>query len=287
MQLSIIIPCRNGADSIGGQLEALANQVWEQPWEIIVADNGSTDSSLQIVEKFRPRLPGLRIIDASARPGQPYALNQGAAHARGESLAFCDADDVAGSSWVGEIGKALAKHDLVASRFEFSRLNEPDVASTRRNEQSEGLQAYRNPPFLPHAGGCGLGVKRRLFEEAGGFDEKFPALHDTDFCWKLQLQGVKLHFAADAVMHVRFRDSLRGCYRQARAYGQYNVLLYKRYRSLGMPPALWTKGLAAWASLVWQIPRLQKERTRLHWARSLGLRVGRARGCLRYRTFAP
>ncbi|MBF2059991.1 glycosyltransferase family 2 protein, partial [Fischerella thermalis] len=43
MKVSVIIPCLNAAETIGVQLEALANQQWSQPWEVIIADNGSTD----------------------------------------------------------------------------------------------------------------------------------------------------------------------------------------------------------------------------------------------------
>ena len=42
-RLSVIIPCFNAATTIGAQLEALANQAWAEPWELIIADNGSKD----------------------------------------------------------------------------------------------------------------------------------------------------------------------------------------------------------------------------------------------------
>jgi glycosyltransferase involved in cell wall biosynthesis len=52
MKLSVIIPCLNGAATIATQLAALARQQWDQPWEIVVADNGSTDESAGIVERY-------------------------------------------------------------------------------------------------------------------------------------------------------------------------------------------------------------------------------------------
>src|SRR5687767_27975 len=90
--VSVIIACLNAAETISGQLEALAAQTWSRPWEVIVADNGSSDDSRSVVERFRDRLPALRIVDASAKRGQPYALNVAAREARGTALAFCDAD---------------------------------------------------------------------------------------------------------------------------------------------------------------------------------------------------
>jgi glycosyltransferase involved in cell wall biosynthesis len=91
MKLSVIIPCLNGAATIATQLAALARQQWDQPWEIVVADNGSTDESVGIVERYRGRLQNLRVADASARRGR--ALNVGAKEATGDALVFCDVDD--------------------------------------------------------------------------------------------------------------------------------------------------------------------------------------------------
>ena len=64
MKLSIVIPCRNAARTIAVQLDALCAQQWRGGWEVIVADNGSTDGTQAIVEGYSRRLPGLRLIDA-------------------------------------------------------------------------------------------------------------------------------------------------------------------------------------------------------------------------------
>ena len=55
MELSVIIPCFNAEVTIVVQLEALANQRWSKPWEVIVSDNGSTDNSMEIVKSFMKR----------------------------------------------------------------------------------------------------------------------------------------------------------------------------------------------------------------------------------------
>ena len=62
MKLSVIIPLFNAADYIAVQLDALSKQHWSEPWEIIVSDDGSTDGSLRVVERYRRVLPNLRIL---------------------------------------------------------------------------------------------------------------------------------------------------------------------------------------------------------------------------------
>src|SRR5688500_9296124 len=100
MRASVVVPVRDGAATIGEQLAALAQQDFPGSWEVVVADNGSRDGTADVVRSFRDRLPGLRLVDASARPGASHARNAGAAAATGEVLAFCDADDVVDPGWL-------------------------------------------------------------------------------------------------------------------------------------------------------------------------------------------
>ena len=286
MKHSIIIPCYNSAALLAEQLAALSCQRWDEPWEVIVADNGSTDDPAAVVARFQERLPNLRLIDASARPGAAFARNQGAKAARGEQLSFLDADDVAGEGWLAAIGAALERHDFVASRHDFSRLNPPAVLASRHNSQSEGLQRYISPPYLPHAGGCGLGIKAWLHEAVGGFDESFLCLEDTDYCWRVQLAGYDFAFVPAAVVHYRLRETLRGAAKQAFAYGEYNVKLYRRYRAEGMGAITVWRGLRAWYYLLRSLPRLFDGRARARTVWSLVWRLGRLYGSLRYRVFA-
>jgi glycosyltransferase involved in cell wall biosynthesis len=287
MKLSVIIPCYNGADTIAAQLNALSAQDWREAWEVLVVDNRSTDNSMEIVRSYQGRIPNLRIVDASERQGQPYALNAGAQAASGEYLAFCDADDVVGSGWVAAMGSALLKHDFVACRMEFGRLNSPWVQRTRRNPQSHGLNIYDYPKYLPHAGGGTLGVKKALFQNIGGFDETFPCLHDTVLCFKLQLAGTPLHFVPDAVMHIRFRDSLIGIFRQSVGYAEFNVLLYKQFRPLGMPKLDYQSIKRAWYGFLKEFFRIRTKAGLARWIRLLGWQYGRVKGCIKHRVFAP
>jgi glycosyltransferase involved in cell wall biosynthesis len=286
MQLSVVVPFLNESATLANQLLALSKQEWSKPWEVILADNGSTDGSLSIAEQFKKKLPRLSIIDASDRKGQAYAKNVGARFASGRSIAFCDADDEVAPGWVAAIGEALEEHDFVASRFEIAKLSCPRFLRGRGAPQSEGLQIYRYPPYLPHAGGCGLGIKRIVHEAIGGFDESWAYHEDTDYCFRVQLAGTPLHFAANAVVHIRFPETLWGAFNQARNWGLYNVLIYKRYRSKGMSPLRLKDGLGAWIGLMKTLPWLFRTDESARWLWQFGLRTGRLQGCLKHRVLA-
>jgi len=283
--VSVVIPCFDAAATLGDQLAALAGQDYRGEWEVIVADNGSTDGSRAVAESFRDRLPSLRWLDTSARRGPAHARNAGAAAARGELLLFCDADDVVAPGWLAAMAAALGRYGLVASRYDAAELNPPAIRDLHATPQAEELPRYDYPPFLPHAGGGGLGVRRALHERVGGFDESMPALEDTDYCWRLQLAGVEMGFARDALVHVRYRPTLGGSFRQAFSYGEHNVRIYRRYRGRGMPRLGPLPGLIRWAKLLLTAPLLLSRR-RGRWLWQAGWRLGRLKGCLVQRVAA-
>jgi len=192
-----------------------------------------------------------------------------------------------GAGWVAAMGSALSEHDFVACRIDIKKLNKIWVQKSHGNPQEHGLNVYRYPPYLPHGGGGTLGVKKLLYQNIGGFDESLPYLHDTDFCWRLQRSGTKLHFAADAVMHVRYRDTLKGIYRQAIGYAEYNVLLYKRYRPLGMPKLQSRAVVDAWLNLLKRFYQIRSKAALASWLWNFGWRFGRLKGCIKHHVMAP
>ncbi len=286
VKTSVIIPCYNAEATIGAQLQALASQQWSEPWEVLVVDNRCTDGSMAVVAQYQTQLPQLRVIKAYERQGQPYAVNTGVQAAQGENVLFCDADDVVGDRYVAAMSAALNQHEFVACGFEETRLNELWVQSSHANLQKNSLSRYSYPPFLAHSGGGVLGVKRELFLKFGGFDESLPILHDTDFCWRLQLAGIELTFVSDTVVHIRYRSTLRDLFRQSRNYAEYNVLLYKRYRNLGMPKLTLKTSARKWLSLTHNLRMIRSQigRARLAW--QLGWCAGRVRGSIKHRVLA-
>ena len=284
MKLSVIIPCFNAANTIAVQLEALTHQHWCEPWEVIVSNNGSTDETLAIVEQYQEKLPNLRIVDSSDHRGAAHARNVGASVAVGDALAFCDADDEVAPGWVAAMGEALSNYEFVAGKSDYNKLNEPWL-KYRNFPQQDKLQEYKYPPYLPHAASCNLGVRRSVHEAIGGFDETMLQLEDTDYCWRIQLAGIELHFVKDAVVHYRLRQMLEGLH-QARLWGEYNILLYKKYRPLGMPKLSSKAGVRNWWKLLKKFPQVLSKKDRARWMWKFAWRIGRLQGSLKYRVLA-
>lgn len=280
--LSVVIPCRNAADQVVWQLDALAAQRDDAAFEVVVVDNRSTDGIRRAVERFADRLD-IRLIDAAERSGRAYACNIGANAALGEAVVFIDADDEVAPGYVAAMASALSRSDFVAARLDCSSLNRGWVAATRAPFQVDGPLDVLS--FLPFAIGCSLGVTRRAFETVGGFTEDVPFAEDVELCWRLQLHGFPLMFVPDAVLRYRYRHSIAGLYTQTAGYGLGQVALYRKFRSVGMPGRSLSLALRDWYWLLRATPSLLRTRSGAAvWAHQLGYRMGRLKGSLRYHT---
>lgn len=285
MKLSVVIPCHNSAATLGFLLESLAVQSWSEPWEVVIVDNRSSDDLVAVAERFRPRLPNLKIVDAHERGGASYARNVGARAAKGEVLAFVDSDDEVGIGWLAAMGDALAIWDCVAARLGFEKLNHPSIAKYNSwHEQCSGVQRAWYPPYLEHVGGGTLGIKRAIHENIGGFDERYIALEDTEYCFRLQLAGYHIHFLPDAVVEYRCRQGLIERFRRVISHTPYNILLVKQYADGRLNAAeCWKRYLKDWARL---FIFLLKIRNRLAWEKffwMLGWQIGSLKGSVKYR----
>jgi glycosyltransferase involved in cell wall biosynthesis len=296
MELSVIIPCFNAEATIATQLEALANQHWSRPWEVIVSDNGSTDNSMEIVKSYKDHLPNLRIVDSSDRRRQSHALNVGVRASAGKSLAFCDADDQVAPGWVAEIGEALSQYDAVHGQMCFDKFNSPEQAEHMSRLWKDGL--YREQ-FLPHAGAGNIGVKRSAHEAIGGFDECLPRFADGDYSWRLQLEGYNLYYVPKAIYQYRMgrvTPSLTYLFRRGWTAPAADYWLYKKYRALGVtkdmilpPHRSFKRSLISWLCLLKNMPYacLRSRETRATWLQNFAGKTGEVVGQFQGRLMNP
>jgi len=285
--LSVVIPVRNAARYLPDALEALASQKFAADWELVLVDNGSSDSSVAIALNFKNQLPALNIkmVHAYDKPGQAHALNAGAAASSGRSLLFLDADDVVAPGYLAAMATALEEAPFVCSRLDNETLNPGWLRMSRPPTQVDGVGAPFG--FLPSAAGCSVGVWRSIFEEVGGFDSTILLGNDVDFSWRVQLAGLPLQFVPEAVVHYRFRENLRQIFAQARTYGTAGPTLYKRYRAIGMTRRSWRIALRFHAGALLRLARARSMADLAECAFLFGFRLGIVQGCYKNRVLYP
>ncbi len=279
--LSVVIPVRNGADELPVQLRALAAQEFEQPWEVVVVDNGSTDRTAEVATSFQDVLPQLRIVSAHDRAGKAHARNCGIAAARGGKVLFVDADDEVAPGYVELMAHALDQYPFVASRLDPHRLNPEWTVRNRPLTQESGIGA----PFglYPAPGGGTIGVRREVLDAVGEFDPVMRHCEDIDFAWRAKRAGFEPYFVSKAVLHMRYRPSLRAIFRQSRGYGTSGPILFRQYRDLGMPRRSPRTMLRFWLAPLVRLLRVRDRADMAAWVALIGFRVGLLQGCIEAR----
>jgi len=283
VKTSLVVPVHNAEKSLGDLLTSLIGQEEMDRWEVVIVDNNSTDGSMVVAQTFRDRLP-LRFVSARERANPSYARNAGAASSSADNLLFVDADDAVGPGYVKAMDGALSEHPLVTSSVDSGSLNPAWVRGAHGPPwQTEGVAAFFG--FLP-AAGVNIGIKRTLFESLGGFPEAFSGSEDMAFSWNAQLvAGVAPYFVREAVYRYRYRTTIRELFLQGAHWGRDSVLLYRTFRTKGMPGRPISAVTGDWGSAIAGFVSADDQSARAPFAVRLGLCAGRLRGSLQYRTF--
>jgi glycosyltransferase involved in cell wall biosynthesis len=281
--VSVVIPVRDAAGTLAQQLAAVAAQEYDGEWEIVVADGGSADGGLELARRWAAGVPRARVLDVSAHGAGPNRTrNAGAAAARGDFLAFCDADDVAAPGWLAALAAAAPGSDIVAGRLDVESLNPPAVRAWHRTPRWEREHPFR--AYLPPASTANLGIWRDAFEAVGGFSADLPRAEDRDLAWRAQLAGSTVSRAPGAVIAYRYRPTPRATAAQHFAWGRAGPDVYRRFRAEGLARTRARDSARAWLWLALSAPALARsERLRGTWAVHAGLRAGQLVGSVRNR----
>jgi len=290
-RISVIVPCYNADDTLGVQLAAIAAQEFDGDVEVIVADNGSTDGSRALAERYRASIPNLRVIDASHKRGAAHARNIGAAAATGTHLLFCDADDEMAPGYLQAMSKALERDDFVACRYEYERLNMSWLALARPAGQSGEPMGGFCHPTLPYAGGGGLGIRKSAHDAVGGFDTALRAAagqEDSDYCIRVQLAGTPLKYVPAAVMHIRVKTTMRGLFKQAKSWAESGAYIYQRYQLADAErPRISATATSLTKHLAWRLLHLRTRADLAQFIWQAGWSVGWFEAMVRMRGHLP
>lgn len=214
-ELSALIVNYNGGGLLAKAVARLEEASAGLDLEIIVADNGSVDGSLDALREN----PGVRLLELGENLGFGAANNRAAAAARSDRLLLINSD-----AWPepGSLEKLLARLDadprlaLVAPRLVYPDGRPQFHWAPTTSIAGEAVQIVRNrfeSRPLVHRLRLGAGwftaacvlLRRRAFEEVGGFDEGFFLyFEDVDLCLRLRAAGWRLADAPEAAaVHVK------------------------------------------------------------------------------------
>ena len=237
--VSIIIGVYNGADTIAACLESLLSQNYPaDAYDIIVVENGSTDSTTEIVERYP-----VRLYHNSIR-GLAAARMFGIARSEAEIVAFTDADCIADPNWLLQLVEPYADPEIggVGGAILAWRHADRSTEELFCDEWSPLVNfSSGENEFLPHLYTANASYRRSLLDRIGGFNTELIASEDVDVAWRIQLQtSAKLYYAPKAIIYHRHRATRTGLARQYRRYGFGEILLDTMYGKYpGYPRSRW------------------------------------------------
>jgi hypothetical protein len=248
MNISVVIPTYNRADLLGETLDAVLAQTLK-PAEIIVVDDGSTDSTEAVLARFAPQVQHVRIKNS----GELVARNIGLRAATGDLVAFCDSDDVWRPEFLATMAALFeAEPDLHAAYSDFVIIRDGVWQNTRKfTAAPAGFWDFLRPagpeyavfdqpiierllrfqPFFPSA----MVVHRGRFIEIGGWDEGVSRIVGCDLATALRVVNAPpIGIAQKALVGIRKHTSNFSGDVQAMNLGDARVLEHVLAKHPGM-----------------------------------------------------
>lgn len=224
-KVSVVVATYNGARTLYNCLDSLQRLNFPD-YEVILVDDGSTDSTPEIVKKF----PSVRYL-RQENLGLSSARNAGIAAATGNIIAFTDDDCRADEDWLYYLVGDLLRNDFAGiGGHNFLPPDDSCVAAAVLVSPGGPAHVMLTDREAEHVPGCNMAFYKWALDEIGGFDPVFrKAGDDVDVCWRLQQRGWKIGFShAGFVWHYR-RSTVKAYLKQQSGYGEAEALLMQKH----------------------------------------------------------
>jgi glycosyltransferase involved in cell wall biosynthesis len=194
--LSIVVPAYNAASTLAACLRALSTQLIDDPYEIILVDDGSTDSTPRIAQTFAPAVRVIR------RPhsGAAAARNAGVRAARGDIVLFTDADCEPVPTWASRLAAAI-RSGADGAKGTYRTRQRSLVARFVQAEYESKYRHMQGRSRIDFIDTYSAAYRRDVLIQAGGFNENLPVDEDQELSFRLSKAGRTLIYVPQAVVY--------------------------------------------------------------------------------------
>src|SRR5438309_2826689 len=223
-RISVIVCSYNGARTIRDCLEALERLTYSD-YEVIVVDDGSTDTTAAIARRY-----DCRLIQTENR-GLASARNTGLHAARGEIVAYIDDDAYPDPDWLTYLAnRFLSTAHVGVGGPNIAPAGDGRIAECVARAPGGPVHVLLSDREAEHIPGCNMAFRKDRLEAIGGFDPRYRvAGDDVDVCWRVQQCGWTLGFSPAAMVWHHRRNSVRAYWNQQRGYGTAEALLEQKW----------------------------------------------------------
>lgn len=226
--ISVIIPAYNAASTIRACIEALHNQTYRGPYEVLVIDDGSTDETAVIAQEAGARV----IFQNRGRPAA--ARNAGVAAAAGHIICCTDADCIPFSSWLSEMVAIFDDPDVIGGKGIYATTQKELVARFVQIEYEDKYDLLAKQETIDFIDTYSAAYRRDVFLANNGFDEQFPYLEDQELSFRLAARGYKMVFQKTAVVYHLHSHNLYRYIRKKFIIGYWKAQVVRRFPKQGV-----------------------------------------------------
>lgn len=190
-----MIPAYNSQKTISKALEACLHQIPPNPYEMIVVDDGSTDSTADIVKTYPIRY----IYQKNSGPAK--ARNTGWKATTGEVVCFTDSDCIPRADWISRLLDGFESDEIAAVAGSYDIANQGNLFAQCIHQEIK-LRHARFRKYIRAFGSYNVAIKRNMLEQTGGFNESYrtPSGEDNDLSYRILKTGCKIAFESDALV---------------------------------------------------------------------------------------
>lgn len=182
-RISVVVPALNEEKYVRKCLSSLRKQKFDEEFEIILVDAGSSDSTVDIAKPLADK-----IIRHKYRP-VGFTRNLGAKTAQGKYVAFIDADTIASPRWLSSISKSLCHSKVVGVTGPTIPYDGSKIDSLMYRISMGWLQHFSVLFGLPHVGAANCAYRREQFLKREGFNENVTLSEDLALSLKMRHEG--------------------------------------------------------------------------------------------------
>ncbi|MBI4362103.1 MAG: glycosyltransferase [Euryarchaeota archaeon] len=191
LSISVILPVYNEEKFLARCLDNLLRVRYPGEWEILVVDDGSTDSSPRIAREYAARDPRVRFLQAD-HGGSSRAINLAIAQVRHEALYIAEADGTHSPDYFVNLASVLGS-GVAGSNGPYYPMDQSRPAGRLRDNELH--IHFHNPRYTPPCGRLYLTAPVR---EVGGFDPRVLRGQDIDLGRRLKEKGYRFQFVPRA-----------------------------------------------------------------------------------------
>lgn len=234
IKLSLIVPVYNRPDEIDELLESLTKQDFEKDYEIVIIEDGSSESSEEIVKKYASELPISYYFKPNSGPGA--SRNYGMERAKGNYFIVLDSDVILPSHYLSTIDTFLSENYLDcfggsdAAHDSFTDLQKAINYVMTSFFTTGGIRGgkVKVQKFEPRS--FNMGISKEAFEATGGFAKIHPG-EDPDLSQRILEKGFTTGFLPNAYVYHKRRISWEKFHTQVKKFGMVRPILTKWHPS--------------------------------------------------------